>query len=139
MLTNELKSLGKSFTTEELVRKILRFLPHSWEAKVTAIQEAKDMKKITLGESIGNLQTYKLRRNSQQKEEIKKDRRIALKVMEEDSSDLDDEEMTMITRKFKSFSRRPRRTQRRKTSANSRIVTRNSCQDISNVVSLTTL
>jgi len=36
-ITNELKSLGKSFTTEELVRKILRFLPHSWEAKVTAI------------------------------------------------------------------------------------------------------
>ena len=47
-ITNELKSLGKSFTTEELVRKILRFLPHSWEAKVMAIQEAKDMKKITL-------------------------------------------------------------------------------------------
>jgi len=27
--TNELKSLAKSFTIEELVRKILRFLPHS--------------------------------------------------------------------------------------------------------------
>jgi len=36
-IANELKSLGKSFTTEELVRKILGFLPHSWEAKVTAI------------------------------------------------------------------------------------------------------
>jgi len=28
-ITNELKSLGKSLTTEELVRKILRFLPQS--------------------------------------------------------------------------------------------------------------
>ena len=36
-ITNELKSLGKSFSTEELVRKILRFLPQSWEAKVTTI------------------------------------------------------------------------------------------------------
>ena len=36
-ITNELKPLGNSFTTEELVRKILRFLPHTWEAKVTAI------------------------------------------------------------------------------------------------------
>jgi len=36
-ITNELKSLRKSFTVEELVRKILRFLPHTWEAKVTAI------------------------------------------------------------------------------------------------------
>jgi len=62
-ITNELKSLEKSFTTEELVRKILKFLPHSWEAKVTAIQEGKDMKKITLDELIGNLQTYELRRN----------------------------------------------------------------------------
>jgi len=61
------------------------------------------MKKITLDELIGNLQTYELRKNFQQKEEIKKDRGIALKVMEEDSSDLDVEEMAMITRKFKTF------------------------------------
>jgi len=102
-ITNELKSLGKSFTTKELVRKILRFLPQSWEAKVTTIQEAKDMKKITLDELIANLQTYELRRNYQQKEETKKDRGIALKVIEEDSSDLDEEEMDVITRKFKKF------------------------------------
>ena len=102
-ITNELKSLGKSFTTEELVRKILRFLPQSWEAKVMAIQEAKDMESISLDELIGNLQTYELRKNSQQKEEAKKDRGLVLKVMDEDSSDLDDEEMAMITRKFKRF------------------------------------
>jgi len=66
-----LKSLGKSFTTEELVRKILRFLPHSWETKVTIIQEAKKMDEISLDELIGNLQTYELRKNSQMKEETK--------------------------------------------------------------------
>ena len=81
-IINELKSLGKSFTTKELVRKILRFLPQSWEAKVMAIQEAKDINKISLDELIGNLQTYELRRNSQQKEETKKDRGITLKVLE---------------------------------------------------------
>jgi len=63
-ITNELKSLGKSFTTEELVRKILWFLPHSWEMKVTAIQEAKKIDEICLDELIGNLQTYELRKNS---------------------------------------------------------------------------
>jgi len=72
-ITNELKSLGKTFSTEELVRKILRFLPRSWEAKVTAIQGAKDFKTLSLDELIGNLQTYALRRNSQQQEETKKD------------------------------------------------------------------
>jgi len=102
-ITNELKSLGKTFTTEELVRKILRFLSRNWEAKVTAIQEAKDLKKLSLDELIGNLQTYELRRTSQQQEETKKDRGLALKIIEEDSSKLDEEDMAMLTRKFKKF------------------------------------
>jgi len=72
-ITNELKSLEKSFTTEELVRKILRFLPQSWKTKVTAIQDAKKMNEISLEELIKNLQTYKLRRGSQVKEETRKD------------------------------------------------------------------
>jgi len=63
-IINKLKSLGKSFTSEELVRKILKFLPQSWEAKVTTIQEAKDMNKISSDELIGNLQTYEFRRSS---------------------------------------------------------------------------
>jgi len=72
------------------------------------------MKKITLDELIGNLQTYELRRNSQQKEEIKKDRGIALKVMEEDSSDLDVEEVAMITRKFKKFFKKAKENSNKK-------------------------
>jgi len=95
-ITNELKSLGKSFTTKELVRKILQFLPQSWEAKVTTIQEAKNMNEISLDELIGNLQTYELRRSSQLNEETKRDRGLALNVLEEDGSNFDEEEMAMI-------------------------------------------
>ncbi len=47
-IINRLKSLGKSYTNSELVRKILRFLPRVWEAKVTAIQEAKDLNTLQL-------------------------------------------------------------------------------------------
>ena len=54
-------------------------------------------------ELIGNLQTYELRRKSQQQEETKKDRGLALKIMEEDSCELDEEDMAMLTRKFKKF------------------------------------
>ena len=72
-ISNKLKSLGKSFTTIELVRKILRFLPQSWEAKVIAIQEAKKMDEISLDELIGSLHTCELRKNSQVKEETRKD------------------------------------------------------------------
>ena len=83
--------------------KILRFLPRSWKAKVTAIQEAKDLKILSLDELIGNLQTYELRRNSQQQEETKKDRGLALKIMEEDSSDSDEDDIAKFARKFKKF------------------------------------
>jgi len=61
------------------------------------------MNKISLDKLIGNLQTYELRRSSQLKEEIKRDRGLALKALEEYGSDLDEEEMAMITRKFKKF------------------------------------
>jgi len=112
-LTNELKSSGKSFPTEELVRKILRFLPHTWEAKVTAIQEAKDMNKISLDELIRNLQTYELRRSSQLKD-TERDRGLALKALEEDGSDLDEEKMAMIIRKFKKFFKKAKENSKKK-------------------------
>ena len=112
-ITNELKSLGKSFTNEELVRKILRFLPQSWEAKVTAIQEAKEMNKISLDELIGNLQAYELRRSSQLKEDTKRDQGLALKALEDDS-DLDEEDMAMFTRKFKKFFKKAKQNSKKK-------------------------
>jgi len=48
---------------------------------------------ISLDELIGNLQTYELRKNSQVKEETRKDQGLALKVVESDDFDLDDEVM----------------------------------------------
>ena len=72
------------------------------------------MKKITLDELIGNLQTSELRRNSQQKQEIKKDRGIDLKDMEEDISDIDVKEMAMITCKFKKFFKKAKENSKKK-------------------------
>jgi len=48
-ITNELKSLGKSFTTDELVRKILRFLPQSWETKVKGHPRSQGHEQSILG------------------------------------------------------------------------------------------
>jgi len=113
-ITNELKSLGKSFTTEELVGKILRFLPQSWEANVTAIQEAKNVNAISLDEFIGNLQTYEIRRSSQQKQETKRDRGLVLKALDDDGLDFEEEEMAMITRRFKKFFKKATESTKRK-------------------------
>ena len=113
-ITNELKSLKNSFITKELVRKILGFLPQWWEAKATAIEEAKDMNKISLDELMDNVQTYELRRSSQLKEETKRDRGLALKALEEDDSNLDEEEMAMFTRKFKNFIKKAKENTKKK-------------------------
>ena len=59
-IINGLKSLGKSYTNSELVRKILRSLPRTWEAKVTAIQEARDLNTLPLEELLGSLMTHEL-------------------------------------------------------------------------------
>ena len=48
------------------------------------------------------------------KEETKKDRRIALKVIEEDNSDLDEEEMVVIIRKFKEFFKKAKEISKKK-------------------------
>ncbi|XP_074290285.1 uncharacterized protein LOC141617015 [Silene latifolia] len=47
-IVNDLKSLGRNFESEDIVRKILRSLTETWQPKVTAIEEAKDLSTLTL-------------------------------------------------------------------------------------------
>ena len=44
----------------KIVRKVLRSLPERFHAKITTIEESKNIDKIPLTELVGNLQTYKL-------------------------------------------------------------------------------
>ena len=52
--------LGKSIPEPKIVRKVLRSLLKKFHAKITAIEESKDIDKIHLIEMVGNLQTYEL-------------------------------------------------------------------------------
>ncbi|XP_070009892.1 uncharacterized protein [Nicotiana sylvestris] len=61
-IINELHSLGDVIPKNKLVRKILSVLPGSWEIKVNAITEAKDLQILTMDELIGNLKTYEMKR-----------------------------------------------------------------------------
>ncbi|XP_070007345.1 uncharacterized protein [Nicotiana sylvestris] len=54
-IINELHSLGDVIPRNKLVRKILSALPGSWESKVNAITEAKDLQTLTMDESIDNI------------------------------------------------------------------------------------
>ena len=60
-ITNNLKYLGKTYTNEEMVRKILRCLSKSkWGPKVTAIEEGQDLKTLALDDLLGKLLTHEI-------------------------------------------------------------------------------
>ena len=111
---NGLKALGKDFTNFELVTKILRSLPKSWDPKVTAIQEAKDLKAFPLEELIGSLMTYEMtcQAHDELENPLPKNRKdMALKSQEDHlkgtSSDEDsDNDIALLTQKFKKYLRK---------------------------------
>ncbi|GKB66607.1 hypothetical protein Tco_0928019, partial [Tanacetum coccineum] len=53
-----LKSLDPDYSSKNRVRKFLCALPLKWRAKVTAIEEAKDLATLPLDELVGNLKVY---------------------------------------------------------------------------------
>ena len=71
-------NLGEKTEDLKVVRKILRSFPESFRAKVTAIEESKDLDEIKLQELIGSLKTYELSLPNQ-----RKTKSLALKRSEE--------------------------------------------------------
>ena len=71
-------NLGEKMEDSKVVRKILQSLPESFRAKVTAIEESRDLDEIKVQELIGSLQTYELSLPSQ-----RKSKSLALKTINE--------------------------------------------------------
>ena len=59
-IVNSAFNLGETIHEPKIVRKVLRSLFERFHAKITAIEESKDIDKIPLTELVGNLQTYEL-------------------------------------------------------------------------------
>ena len=53
-------NLGETIPEPKVVRKVLRSLSERFHAKITVIEELKDIDKIPLTKLVGNLQTYEL-------------------------------------------------------------------------------
>ena len=117
---NNLKNPEKAYTNSELCRKVLHFLPRSWKAKVTAIQEAKDLTSLIFEELLGSLMTHELTLNQLDKEEMKKKKSIALKAViqgeSEESDDEDDKEseISLLAKKIGRFMRKKNLFHRKK-------------------------
>ena len=91
-------ALGKSYTSIELVNKILRSLPKTYQSKVVAMRKARDLSKLSLEELMGSLMTHEIIMKDHDKEEEddkKKKKNMALKsfTQDEDEEDEEDEEI----------------------------------------------
>ena len=87
------------------MKNVLRSLPERFHAKITAIEESKDIDKIPLIELVGNLQIYELGLTRIRKSS--KSKSMALKVKssdtDESSDNVDSKMKSYITRQFKNF------------------------------------
>ena len=54
-IVNSTFNLGETIPKPKIVRKVLRFLPERFHAKITTIEESKDIDQIPLTELVGNL------------------------------------------------------------------------------------
>ena len=104
-IANSAFNLRETIYEPKIVRKVLRSLPERFHAKITAIEESKDIDKIPLTELVGNLQTYEL--GSTRIGKLGKGKSMALKAKSSDTDEsLEDEDSKMksyIIRQFKKF------------------------------------
>ncbi|GJZ57093.1 zf-CCHC domain-containing protein [Tanacetum coccineum] len=113
-IITSLKALDEGYSSKNYVRKFPRALHPKWRAKVTTIEESKDLTSLSLDELIRNLKVHEMI--------IKKDfeivkakgerRSLALKAKKESSDEecstsrSEDEEYVIAVRDFKKFLKR---------------------------------
>ncbi|GKD27608.1 retrovirus-related pol polyprotein from transposon TNT 1-94, partial [Tanacetum coccineum] len=113
-IITSLKALDEGYFSKNYVRKFLRALHPKWRAKVTTIEESKDLTSLSLDELIGNLKVHEMiiKKDSEIVKAKVERKSLALKAKKESSneecstSDSEDEEYAMAVRDFKKFFKR---------------------------------
>ena len=104
-IVNSAFNFGETIPKSKIMRKVLRYLPERFHAKITAIDESKDIDKILLTKLVGNLQTYELRLTRIGKSG--KSKSMALKAkssdIDESLNDEDSKIKSYIIMQFKKF------------------------------------
>ncbi|GJW91399.1 zf-CCHC domain-containing protein [Tanacetum coccineum] len=114
IVITSLKSLDEGYSSKNYVRKFLRALHPKWGAKVTAIEEAKDLTSLSLDELIRNLKVHEMiiKKDSEIVKAKGERKSLALKAKKESSVEecstfgCEDEEYVMAGRDFKKFFKR---------------------------------
>ena len=79
-IVNSAFNLGESIEKSKIVRKILRSLLERFHAKITAIEEVKDIDQFPLTELVRNLETYEMGLGLSRPEPKYKDRHVTTAV-----------------------------------------------------------
>ncbi|GJZ35505.1 zf-CCHC domain-containing protein [Tanacetum coccineum] len=104
-IITSLKALDEGYSSKNYVRKFLRALHPKWRAKVTVIEESKDLTSLSLDELIGNLKVHEMiiKKDSKIVKAKIERKSIALKAKKESSDEecltfgSEDEEYAMAT------------------------------------------
>ena len=98
-------NLGEKTEDSKVVRKIIRSLLESFRAKVTAIEESKDLDEIKVQEIVGSLQTYELSLPTQRKSKSLALKTINERVEAHNSSDEDvvEKDVAYLAKNFRKF------------------------------------
>ncbi|GKF67940.1 zf-CCHC domain-containing protein, partial [Tanacetum coccineum] len=113
-IITSLKALDEGYSSKNYVRKFLRALHPKWRAKVTAIEESKDLMSLSLDELIRNLKVHEMiiKKDSKIVKEKVERKSLALKAKKESSDEecstprSEDEVYVMAVRDFKKFFKR---------------------------------
>ncbi|GJU96302.1 zf-CCHC domain-containing protein [Tanacetum coccineum] len=110
-IITSLKALDESYFSKNFVRKILRALHPKWRAKVTTIEESKDLTSLSIDELIGNLKVHKMIIKKDSKIVKAKGERKSLALKQSSDKECltsrsEDEEYAMAVRDFKKFFKR---------------------------------
>ena len=116
-IVNRLASLGKIFSNEDLINKVLRCLSRQWKPKVIAIAKSRDLINMSLATLFRKLQEHEMEhmRLHQYEENDKNRKGIALKALssfvqeESDKEDLneieEDDDFRFFVKRFNKFLR----------------------------------
>ncbi|GJU55089.1 hypothetical protein Tco_1228803, partial [Tanacetum coccineum] len=113
-IITSLKGLNEGYSSKNYLRKFLRALHPEWRAKVTSIEESKDLTSLSLDELIKNLKVHEMiiKKDSKIVKAKGERRSLALKAKKESSDEecstfgSEDEEYAMVVIDFKKFFKR---------------------------------
>ncbi|GJS92136.1 hypothetical protein Tco_0774772 [Tanacetum coccineum] len=88
-IITSLKALDEGYSSKNYVRKFLRALHPKWRAKVTSMEESKELTSLSLNELIGNLKVYEMiiKKDSEIVKAKGERRSLALKAKKESSDE----------------------------------------------------